>query len=249
MMLTAQQQAALYFARKRRRAAWTEAHDIALASLEVEGGLGHALISFTPSSNTDAATVDFYRVASGSAFNPEDETPIASVATVPSEPGTYTDGDDSTVDLVTNGGFDADTTWTKGTGWTIANGVATHSAASASGTLSQLVGALTGWYRGYYEVSGRTAGQTRFALHTGTNADGLLRSANGAFLERILANSGNDTVAIRTAVNFDGSVDNLKLFAETVDSAPQGVWAFYAVPRNEFGGAGPVSGPVTVTII
>ena len=34
--------------------------------------------------------------------------------------------------LVTNGGFDTDTDWTKGTGWTIAAGVATHAAGTAA---------------------------------------------------------------------------------------------------------------------
>lgn len=35
-------------------------------------------------------------------------------------------------ELVTNGGFDSDSDWTKGTGWSIANGVATHTTTTGS---------------------------------------------------------------------------------------------------------------------
>jgi len=40
-------------------------------------------------------------------------------------------------ELVTNGGFDTDSDWTKGTDWTISGGVATH--ASAGGKLTQQI--------------------------------------------------------------------------------------------------------------
>jgi len=46
--------------------------------------------------------------------------------------------------LVTNGGFDTDTDWTKGTGWTIGSGVATHAAGSQSGLYQPITATLAG---------------------------------------------------------------------------------------------------------
>ena len=45
-------------------------------------------------------------------------------------------------DLVTNGGFDADSDWTKGTGWAISGGRASHTGTTGGG-LAQSVGGLT----------------------------------------------------------------------------------------------------------
>lgn len=47
-------------------------------------------------------------------------------------------------ELVTNGTFDTDTDWTKGTGWTISGGVATHAQASGAGALSQTLSLVIG---------------------------------------------------------------------------------------------------------
>ena len=45
------------------------------------------------------------------------------------------------IDHITNGGFDTDTSWSKGTGWSISGGLATH----ATGTRSNLIQALSGF--------------------------------------------------------------------------------------------------------
>jgi len=47
-------------------------------------------------------------------------------------------------ELVTNGAFDTDTDWTKGTGWTISGGVAAHSQAAGGGALSQTLSLVVG---------------------------------------------------------------------------------------------------------
>ncbi len=57
---------------------------------------------------------------------------------------------------VTNGGFDTDTAWTKGTGWAIGSGVATH----------------TGGTAGYISQLGVTIGKTYKITLTITNTDG-----------------------------------------------------------------------------
>jgi hypothetical protein len=60
-------------------------------------------------------------------------------------------------ELVTNGTFDTDSDWTKGTGWTISSGKAVGS--SASGTLQQDIGAVVSKkYKVTFEVTSYTGG-------------------------------------------------------------------------------------------
>ena len=56
-------------------------------------------------------------------------------------------------DVITNGGFDADTDWSKAAGWTIASGVAHH--VSAAGWLLQQLSVLDdqSWYEAQYTLS------------------------------------------------------------------------------------------------
>ncbi len=61
--------------------------------------------------------------------------------------------------------------------------------------------------------------------------------------------SGNTSVGFNESSTFDGSVDNLIMFPQTADCAPQGVWDYYAVPVNGSGIMGLQSGPLTVTIV
>ncbi|MBI5942872.1 MAG: hypothetical protein HY864_00770 [Chloroflexi bacterium] len=59
-------------------------------------------------------------------------------------------------ELFANTGFDADTNWTKGAGWTISAGKANHAGATA-GSLTQAIGGIGNWYRaGYMHESGAT---------------------------------------------------------------------------------------------
>lgn len=62
-------------------------------------------------------------------------------------------------ELLSNGGFDTDTVWTKGVGWTIATGVATAAAPGANSLLSQPLSLTTGaLYFLTYSVTSYTAG-------------------------------------------------------------------------------------------
>jgi len=62
-------------------------------------------------------------------------------------------------DLVTNGGFDADTDWTKGTGWSIGAGVATCDGTQTADTELKQTVTVTNeqWYVVSFDVSGTTA--------------------------------------------------------------------------------------------
>ncbi|MCY1235313.1 hypothetical protein D9M72_479250 [compost metagenome] len=63
------------------------------------------------------------------------------------------------------------------------------------------------------------------------------------------AAAGNNTFVILGDATFAGSYDDVIMFAETPSCAPQGVWDYYALPSNGSGVAGPVSGPLNVTVI
>lgn len=111
---------------------------------------------------------------------------------------------------VTNGGFATDTDWTKGTGWTIAAGVASCDGSQAGNSdLEQTISGLTSGktYSVTFTVSGYSAGTVRARLG-GTN--GTLRSANGTYTESITASSAG-TIAIRGDADFVGNIDDVSI--------------------------------------
>lgn len=111
--------------------------------------------------------------------------------------------------LVENGTFASDTEWTKGTGWSIAAGVATGSTASTALTQAlDKTGAVIEAGRAYnitYTVSSRSAGSVQVSLG-GTN--GTSRSANGTYSETIVAGSSNTNISF-TGTGFSGNIDNV----------------------------------------
>jgi len=127
-------------------------------------------------------------------------------------------------DLVVNGAFAADSDWTKGAGWSIAAGVATHAGAGGAGDLTASVAPLTAatWYKLTYDIANRTAGT--LTAKTGT-VSGPARSTNDSFIE---TNRASTTALAFTATDpFDGDLDNVvakaltlnTLFSDVDDSA------------------------------
>lgn len=112
------------------------------------------------------------------------------------------------VDLITNGGFDADTDWTKGGGWTIGSGTANHTA--SAGDLSQSISFLEGGiYRVTWTISGYSGGIFLIRFGGGSQVDGANRTSNGTYIDDLTAGSGNDTFAIVGNSTAVGSVDNV----------------------------------------
>lgn len=228
---------------------------IALASFSVTDAtphLGRASFSMATGNDAHVRSIQLYRVASGASFDPDTAIPVGSAIEVsPSSSYSYTHGDATRTNLLSNPGFDTDTVWAKGTGWTIGSGKATKAAGTAS-VVSQAAAIGNGKKaRIKYEVSGFSAGLVRARISTGTTPfdDAPDHGANGVYLETITATAARDTFAIRASSAFAGSVDDVVLFEETATCAPQGVWDYYALPRNVSGIEGPSSGPLTVTII
>ena len=107
-------------------------------------------------------------------------------------------------DAIVNGGFGADTDWTKGSGWTIAAGVA--SASAASSTLTQTTPPLTvgRWYQVQYTISGFSAGLV--GARVGSKQLPA-HGSNNTFAEYAWA----DTTAflMSASSSFTGNLDNI----------------------------------------
>ena len=131
------------------------------------------------------------------------------LATIMGFPGTeVVSGVGSEFESVTNGGFDTDTDWTKGTGWTISASKANKAAGVAS-DLEQDITAENGkLYVVKYDISGRTAG-TLTPDVGGTN--GVARSTNGSFEELITGGSSDTILRFEADSSFDGSIDNVSV--------------------------------------
>lgn len=128
-------------------------------------------------------------------------------------------------DIVTNGAFAADSDWTKGAGWTIAAGVATHATANPGTTLTEdsalkvaIVAGAT--YRVTYTITSYTSGAVAVSL--GGTA-GTSRSAAGTYTEDITAKTASSEyvssiVFTADATNdFDGSIDNVVSYKRVTD--------------------------------
>ena len=112
-------------------------------------------------------------------------------------------------ELVTNGDFDTDSDWTKGTGWTISGGTANFTPNGSFINLTQS-GILTSDknYTVKYTLSNVTAGNVRARLGT---QDGTTASSDGTYTG-IITSNGSD-FSIRTNGAFSGSVDNVSVKA------------------------------------
>ncbi|MCR6498407.1 hypothetical protein MUO32_05115 [Shinella sp. CPCC 101442] len=215
--------------------------------------LGNAVFSFKTKNDPRVKTVDIYRVATGASFNPALLTPVFTQVAVASTTYGWTDGDTTRVNALANGNFAADTDWSKGPGWSIAAHKATHATGNA-GTLSQSLSPAPGddvgsFWRWSVTISGMTANILVPRLTGGTTVGGPSLSTNGTFRGSLTSVSGNNAFALAAGAPWDGSVDDAVLYKSSVTCAPQGVWDYYAVPRNGSGVPGPTSGPITVTII
>ena len=118
-------------------------------------------------------------------------------------------------ELVTNGGFDTDTDWDTGTGWTISDGQLT--ASSATGVVYQIV-SLTGG-KSYHITASNTAniqvriiGGTGQSLgyFSGNNVDKIFTFTSGAGTRLEIVANGTTS----------GSIDNI-----SIREAPKIVWA------------------------
>lgn len=212
--------------------------------------LGTVRLSFSTDNDSRVRKVDLYRVATGVPLDPNTATLMGTQAVGPS--ATYTPpafGDTTRTNIISNGDFPTNLTgWTAGSGWAWSAGAAKKTAGTPS-DLTQTVSMVAGdVMRIAVDMSSRTAGQMTISLTGTSNVNSTGKTVNGPYLERLTANASSVGFRLRGDATFDGAGDNVIVFKETVTCIQQGVWDFYAVPRNGSNVPGPTSGPITVTI-
>jgi hypothetical protein len=124
--------------------------------------------------------------------------------------------------LVVNGGFDTDTAWTKGTGWSIANGKASASGAAVGTTMAPVtpvVATIGSTYLVAFDVVDLTSGA--FSVGIGGQV-GTARSALGHYEEYITATTtGSIAVYTRIGATTTGSIDNVSVKLIPGNHSPQ----------------------------
>jgi len=125
---------------------------------------------------------------------------------------------DDMPELVTNGGFDVDSGWTKGTGWTISGGTAScDGSQSANTTLVQQQGVLSvtldiqvgNAYELIFTLTRSAGGITN--TEVGGTTEGTTISSSGTHSKIITASSTNDRITFTATPDFVGSIDNVTL--------------------------------------
>lgn len=117
-------------------------------------------------------------------------------------------------ELVTNGGFDTDTTWIKATGWTISGGECHAAGVAAFSTVREdsfpfVEGAV---YLVEYTVTDFTSGSVRVRFEGGSAVSGAYRTAAGTYQEFMTAVSGNNSLRVQAGGSgLTASIDNISV--------------------------------------
>ena len=121
------------------------------------------------------------------------------------------------VDQVTNGTFDADSNWTKGTGWSIGSGVASCDGTQTGNTGLIQQGTISGanldfevgkTYKITFDVT-TTAGAITYIEIGGTTEHTDVPASDSTATRYIQASSTNDRLTIAGNSSFVGTVDNV----------------------------------------
>lgn len=141
--------------------------------------------------------------------------------------------------IITNGAFAADSDWTKGTGWTIAGGVAVHAAPNVGTALSQnpntqksVVPAIkpNTTYLVTYTISTFTSGSLTVSVG---GASGTARTAAGTYSELITTEAGLSNLLIAFTADatsdFDGEIDSVTMREKITD----GIFKLYPLADTE----------------
>lgn len=208
----------------------------------------YANVTFTGTAPAAAETANlrFFRSAT-----PSFADAVQIGADVPVAPGAVFServGPASITNLVVNGDFAVDATWTKGAGWTIGSGVASRALAAGSRLVQSLVYVAGSVYRiGAGAVV--SAGTITPELFGATNVAGAGFTATGTIQARLTAPAVPVSIRFLGNASFVGSIDNAVMFLEAAGMVEPGLGYFWSVPVSSTGALGTPSGPFALTII
>lgn len=115
-------------------------------------------------------------------------------------------------ELITNGGFDSDSDWTKGTGTTISGGTANFSSAGGV-ALYQDIGTQSGSVKVTFTISNYSSGTLN--VYSGGNQSvsnvNVVGNANGFYSCYVNRSGGNANIIFGSSNNFTGSIDNVSV--------------------------------------
>ena len=126
-------------------------------------------------------------------------------------------------EIAVNGDFTSDTSWSKGTGWTIASGLASSDGTqTAVSYLTQSTLPNPSYNKTYkvtYTISNYVSGSINILLG-GYTAVGL-RSGNGTLTQylEVTQTLSNTILYVEANASFVGSIDNLSVIEVTEESA------------------------------
>ncbi|MBT9370267.1 phage tail protein [Rhizobium sp. CSW-27] len=216
------------------------------ASVSTAAFLGSAAIIFSTSADSATTQVRVYR-STNSTLDSGDPV-VATLDVTPSRSYTVLDGDTTRVTLLPNGSFGDASAWSLGTGWSIADGLATHAPGTASSIVDSVSMVAGKYYRLAFRVLDLVAGTLTPQLQGGSAVSGVARSANGLYSDRLLAAGGSTALGFLASSAFEGSLDDVVLFEETATCLSAGTHYYFIQPLNADGVGGPVSGPHPVVI-
>ena len=135
-------------------------------------------------------------------------------------------------ELVTNGDFDTDSDWIKGTGWSIANGKAIKTSGN-SGFLSQNTGLVVGKnYKATFTISNVTNGSLNLMADFSTSVQSF--TSDGDYIVYYQSNGSN--LVFLSNATFNGSIDNVSVKEysgqEVVPGSGCGSWLFEPQSTN-----------------
>ncbi len=157
-------------------------------------------------------------------------------------------GPASITNLVVNGDFALDATWTKGAGWTIAAGMASRALAAGSRLVQVVVYTAGQIYRiGAGAVV--SAGTITPELFGDTNVAGAGFTATGNIQARLTAPTTPVSIRFLGNASFVGSIDNAVMFLEAAGMVEAGLGYLWVAPVTSTGVLGTPSGPFALTII
>lgn len=114
-------------------------------------------------------------------------------------------------ELVVNGGFDSDTVWVKGTGWSITGGVAVKAATNTSNLTQTITFTAGKKYLLVYDIVSIAGTNMSVRFNGTTNVSALSRSTPGNYSQVLIANATSVGIQFAGTSALAVTLDNVSI--------------------------------------